>query len=282
MQTVAIVGVGLIGGSFGLALRKAGFCGRVIGVSSPGAIRDALERGAIDDALPLIEAVPQADLVYLAQPICRILETLAFLDPWLRPGCLVTDAGSTKVSIVEQGRRLRRGQFLGGHPMAGKEKRGAAESDPDLFEGRAYVLTPHDPAELETPAAREFRGWLGKMGAVPVTLTPEEHDRVVARTSHLPQLLSTTLAVALAGQLDPDQHLPVAGPGLADMLRLAGSSYEIWKDILATNGAEIDAALAGFLTELERLRASLGSERAGVAFQTANDFVARLKRASGR
>lgn len=282
MQTVAIVGVGLIGGSFGLALRKAGFGGRRIGVSSPGAIRDALERDAIDDAMPLIEAVPHADLVYLAQPICRILETLAFLDPWLRPGCLVTDAGSTKVSIVKQGRRLRRGQFLGGHPLAGKEKRGAAESEPNLFEGRTYVLTPNSPAELETPAAREFRSWLGAMGAVPITLTPEEHDRVVARTSHLPQLLSTALAVALAGQLDSDQHLPVAGPGLADMLRLAGSSYEIWRDILATNRAEIDAALAGFLAQLERLRAGLGSEQAGAAFQTANDFAARLKQAPRR
>ena len=120
METVAIVGVGLIGGSFGLALRKAGFRGRLIGVSSASAIREALERGAIDEALPLAEAVAQADLVYLAQPICRILETLAALDGWLRPGSLVTDAGSTKSRIVELGRRaIRRGQFLGGHPMAG-------------------------------------------------------------------------------------------------------------------------------------------------------------------
>lgn len=282
MQTVAIIGVGLIGGSFGLALRKAGFGGRRIGVSSAGAIRDALERGAIDEALPLAEAAAQADLVYLAQPICRILETLAALDAWLRPGCLVTDAGSTKARIVEQGSRIRRGQFLGGHPMAGKEKRGAAEADADLFTGRTYVLTPREPAELETAAAREFLGWLGAMGAVPVTLSPEEHDRVVAHTSHLPQLLSTALAVMLAGRLDSEERMRVAGPGLAAVLRLAGSSYEIWRDILATNSAEIDTALAGFIAELERLRANLGSEQAGIAFQTANYFAARLKRAHRR
>lgn len=282
MESVAIVGVGLIGGSFGLALRKAGFRGRLIGVSSAGAIREALERGAIDEALPLAEAVAQADLVYLAQPICRILETLVALDAWLRPGSLVTDAGSTKARIVELGRRaIRRGQFLGGHPMAGKEKRGAGEAEADLFAGRTYVLTPKAPEELETPAAREFLGWIRALGAVTVTLTPEEHDRVVARTSHLPQMLSTTLAVTLAGQLESAEYLRVAGPGLVDTLRLAGSSYEIWRDILATNPAEIDAALKGFIAQLEGLRATLGSEQTESAFRTANDFAARLKRARG-
>jgi prephenate dehydrogenase len=282
METVAIVGVGLIGGSFGLALRKAGFRGRLIGVSSAGAIREALERGAIDEALPLAEAVAQADLVYLAQPICRILETLAALDAWLRPGSLVTDAGSTKARIVELGRRaIRRGQFLGGHPMAGKEKRGAGEAEADLFAGRTYVLTPSAPEELETAAVREFLGWIRAMGAVTVTLTPQEHDRVVARTSHLPQMLSTALAVTLAGQLESAEYLRVAGPGLVDTLRLAGSSYEIWRDILATNPAEIDAALAGFIAQLEGLRATLGSQQTESAFRTANDFAARLKQARG-
>lgn len=280
METVAIVGVGLIGGSFGLALRKAGFGGRLIGVSSAGAIREALERGAIDEALPLGEAASQADLVYLAQPICRILETLAALDGWLKPGSLVTDAGSTKARIVEQGRRtICHGQFLGGHPMAGKEKRGAGEAEADLFAGRTYVLTPSAPEELETAAAREFLGWIRAIGAVTVTLTPQEHDRVVARTSHLPQMLSTALAATLAGQLESAEYLRVAGPGLVDTLRLAGSSYEIWRDILATNPAEIDAALQGFIAQLQGLRATLGSEQTEAAFRTANDFAIRLRQA---
>lgn len=283
MDTVTIVGVGLIGGSFGLALRKAGFRGRLIGVSSPGAIRDALERGAIDEALPLAEGVAQADLVYLAQPIRRILETLATLDPYLRPGSLVTDAGSTKARIVEQGRQsIRRGQFLGGHPMAGKEKRGAAEADADLFAGRTYVLTPSAPDELETPAALEFLSWLRAIGALTVTLQPQDHDRVVARTSHLPQLLSTALALTLAGQIESADHLQVAGPGLAGTLRLAASSYKIWGDILATNTTEVDSALAAFISQIEALRASLGTGRTEEAFRVANDFAARLKQARGQ
>lgn len=283
MRTVTIVGVGLIGGSFGLALRKAGFDGRLIGVSSPGAVRDALARGAIDEALPLAEGVAEADLVYLAQPIARIIETLGTIDPWLRPGALVTDAGSTKARIVAEGRRsIRRGQFLGGHPMAGKETRGAAEADADLFAARTWVLTPEAPEELETPAAREFRKWLEAIGAVVVTMPPAEHDRVVARTSHLPQLLSTALALTLSGELESADHLRVAGPGLDDTIRLAGSSFEIWGDILSTNTEAIDGALAGFIAQLERLRANLGSDGMGKAFAAANEFAARLREARGR
>ena len=283
MQSVAIVGAGLIGASFGLALKKAGFGGRIVGVSSAGAIRDALACGAIDEAAPLEEIAAQADLVYLAQPIQRIVETLARLGDAVRPGCLVTDAGSTKTRIVAQGRRsIRRGQFLGGHPMAGKEKRGAAEADADLFVGRTYLLTPVDPAELETPAARDFIGWIRAIGASVLTMTPEEHDRVVAHTSHLPQLVSTALATTLAAELQSADHLRAAGPGLVDMLRIAGSSYEIWGDILATNPEAIDAALGNFIARLEELRASLGSERTRAAFEAANAFAARVRAARER
>ena len=157
METVAIVGVGLIGGSFGLALKKGGFSGKIVGVSSNDALRVALERGAIDEAATLAEAVPKADLVYLAQPIGRIIDTLRHLDPLVRPGALVTDAGSTKAAIVSAAQTfLHRAVFLGGHPMAGKERRGAAQADRDLFDGRAYVLTPEDAAPLESQPTRNF------------------------------------------------------------------------------------------------------------------------------
>ncbi|MBM3748140.1 MAG: prephenate dehydrogenase [Acidobacteria bacterium] len=277
-DTVAIVGVGLIGGSFGLALKKAGFTGRILGVSSAPALEAALARGAIDEGLPLEEAVPRADLVYLSQPIHRILETIERLDPLLRPGALVSDAGSTKARIVEQGRRsIRRGQFLGGHPMAGKETRGAAEADAGLFSGRTYVLTPSDPAELETAAAREFLRWLTAIGAVPVTLGPAGHDRIVACTSHLPQLLSTALAAMLGERLAAPDDLRVAGPGLADMTRLAASPYEVWGDILDTNRATIEAALDACIAELSSLRNALGAQGAQEVFQRANQFAARLR-----
>ena len=279
METVAIVGTGLIGASFGLALKEAGFEGRILGVSSAAAVKDALERGAIDEALPLVQAVARADLVFLSQTIGRILETLRVIGPCLRPDALVTDAGSTKVRIVEQARRSIRGaQFLGGHPMAGKEKRGAAEAEATLFAGRTWVLTPAAPADLDTAAAREYLSWIRRIGAVPLVLSPEEHDRVVALTSHLPQLLSTALASTLATRLSAPEHLQAAGPGLADMTRLASSSYELWGDILATNSGAIDAALAACIAELERLRGGLTSEEMRRAFAAAAAFAARLRR----
>src|SRR5450755_4043809 len=134
MDTVAIIGVGLIGGSFGLALKQAGFRGTILGVSSEATIRAAIERGAIDRGATLEQAARAADLLYLAQPIGRILDTLHHLDPLVRPEALITDAGSTKHAIVTAAQKLvHRCQFLGGHPLAGKEKRGAAEADADLF-----------------------------------------------------------------------------------------------------------------------------------------------------
>src|SRR5437868_6705522 len=142
-HTVAIVGVGLIGGSFGLALRKFGFRGEILGVTSERTIAEAVERGAIDRGLSLGEAAGQADLIYLAQPIGRIMDTLRRLDPLVKEGALITDAGSTKSAIVSLARQvIHRCLFLGGHPMAGKEKRGVAEADPDIFQGRTWVLTP--------------------------------------------------------------------------------------------------------------------------------------------
>jgi len=279
IETVAIVGTGLIGSSFGLALKAAGFEGRILGVSSPPALKDALDRGAVDEALPLVQAVAHADLVFLSQTISRILETLRVIGPCLRPEALVTDAGSTKTRIVEQARRSIRGaQFLGGHPMAGKEKRGAAEADATLFAGRTWILTPASSADLDTPAARELLFWIRKTGAAPLVLSPEEHDRVVALTSHLPQLLSTALASTLSARLTAPEHLKAAGPGLVDMTRLASSSYDLWKDILETNRASVDSALEAAIEELQRLRAGLNSDEVRRAFETAATFAARLRR----
>ncbi len=271
MQTVAIVGTGLIGSSFALALRKAGFNGRVVGVSSPGAIREALAVGAIDDALPLAQAAAQADLIYLSQTIARILETLGALDEHVKAGALVTDAGSTKAQIVARAASaLRRAEFLGGHPMAGKEIRGAAWADADLFIGRPYVLT----GDVETPAAREFVAWVRRIGAVPVVVDAAGHDRMVAATSHLPQLASTALAATLA------EHCPdwrASGPGLTDSTRLALSPYEVWRDILATNRAEIDRVLAAYIAKLEQMRASLDTPGLEREFERASEFALKLR-----
>ncbi len=279
MKHVAIVGTGLIGASFGLALRKAGFDGPIVGVSSPRAIADAIAAGAIDRGAPLAEAVAAADLVFLSQAIGRILDTIRHLDPLLQPGALVTDAGSTKCEIVDLARQtITRGQFLGGHPMAGKETRGAAAADAGLFRGRTWVLTPDDPAELETPAARDYTAWLGRFGARLVTLDCDEHDRLVALTSHLPQLASTALGATLADRLPTGAKLEVAGPGLLDMTRLALSSYDLWRDILATNTEHIERALGFYIQKLEHLRENLRTRQLQEEFARGAAIAARLRR----
>jgi prephenate dehydrogenase len=264
---VSIVGVGLIGGSFALALRAAGFTGRIIGVSSSPAIQAALEHRVIDAALPLAEAAAVSDLVYLAQPIERILETLDVLDAHVRPGTLITDAGSTKRAIVERAAKtIRRGRFIGGHPMAGKESRGVEKADAELFRGRPYVLTARD-ADLEK--------WIAAMGARLVLLSAEEHDRLVAVTSHLPQLISTALASTIGAE---EGAARVSGPAAIDLTRLALSPYDIWRDIFATNSASIDAALEAFIAKVEDLRAKLRSPEMQAEFETASAAARSLRR----
>jgi len=282
MKTVAIVGTGLIGASFGLALRKSGFAGAILGVSSEPAIHAAVAAGAIDRGAPLAEAVGEADLIFLSQTIGRILDTIRHLDPLVRPGALVTDAGSTKCEIADEARwHIKRCQFLGGHPMAGKETRGAAAADADLFRDHVWALTPDDRADLETPAAREFLGWLERIGARVRILDADEHDRVVALTSHLPQLVSTALAATLEQRLEAG-NLAVAGPGLLDSTRLALSSYDLWRDILATNADHVETALAAFLQELEHMRENLRTRQLQQEFARGAKLAGQLRGQASR
>jgi len=277
MNTVAIVGTGLIGASFGLALRGAGFQGSIIGVSSERALAEALAAGAIDRGASLADAVADADLVFLSQAIGRIMDTICHLDALVKPGALVTDAGSTKCEIVDLARQsIRRCQFLGGHPMAGKEKRGASAAEADLFRDRTWALTPDEASELETPAAREFRSWLERMGARLVILDADRHDRIVALTSHLPQLASTALGATVAQKLK--RGLELSGSGLSDMTRLALSGYELWRDIVATNAEHIDRALALYIQELEHIRENLKTRQLQEEFGKAAGLAERLRR----
>jgi prephenate dehydrogenase len=278
VNSVAIVGTGLIGASFGLALRKAGFRGAIVGVSSERAVAEALAAGAIDRSAPLAEAAQEADLVFLSRAIGGILDTIRHLDPLVRPGALVTDAGSTKREITDAARQhISRCQFLGGHPMAGKETRGASVADANLFQGRVWALTPDDPADLETPAARNLRAWLGRIGARAMVLDADEHDRAVSLTSHLPQLASTALAAILEERMGGSKSLAVAGSGLIDATRLALSSYDLWRDILATNADHIDRALAAYLQELEHIRENLKTRQLQVEFERAATLARRVR-----
>lgn len=279
VRTVAVVGVGLIGGSFALALREAGFTGRILGVSSPRTLAEAQERGVIDEGLPLAEAVPQADLVFLAQPVQIILDSLETVAGLVRPDALVTDAGSTKRVIVARARALfAPHQFLGGHPMAGKEQRGVAAAEWQLFRDRTWLLTPlQEGHEPRPPIWGWFMEWLQRFGAKVLVLTPEQHDRVVARTSHLPQLLSVALGVTVNAVMESSQAAQLAGPGLRDMLRLACSSYDIWEDIINTNQDEIEAALTEFLETFGRVRDDVRRGDVAEAFQTAAGTGLRVR-----
>ncbi|MCC6391905.1 MAG: prephenate dehydrogenase [Bryobacterales bacterium] len=269
IRTVTIVGAGLIGGSFALALRRAGFPGRILGVGSERTLARALELGVIDAGVSLEEGAARGDLLYLAHPISRILDQLPEVARHIRPGTLTTDAGSTKRTIVETAERhFPPGAFLGGHPMAGKESRGVESADAALFEGRTYIVTPARTEDMEQPLVREFTVWLEKIGARLLVMSPEQHDKVVSLTSHLAQMASTALGkVVLDNMYSTNADYSTAGPGLLDMTRLAMSSYEVWKDIIATNHDSIVNALDAYIDLLQKLRDTLGSRETATVFE---------------
>lgn len=274
MKTVAIVGVGLIGGSFGLALRQAGFRGEILGISSAQAVGAGRNAGAISRGSTLEDAAASADLIYLAQPVDRILTTLERLGPIAPPTCFLTDAGSTKSVIVRKAAEcVRRATFLGGHPIAGKEQRGVEAADANLFRGRPYILTPTAP---ETRAQETFRLWLARMGANVIDLSASEHDRVLAFTSHLPQLLSIALAHALAEQTNENVHRAF-GTGLLDMTRLALSSPDLWQSIVITNKTEVLAALDQFVASLRKIREAVEKDDIGPVFNSAATFARAVR-----
>lgn len=273
MQTVAIAGVGLIGGSFALALRKSGFTGRILGVSSERTTTQAIRLGVIHEAVTLEAAAARADLLFLAQPVFPLMEDIARLAGNLRPGAIVTDGGSTKGRICAAGRILGP-QFIGGHPMAGKEARGVEHADANLFQGCNWILTPAEAAHLETPAAQWLQARIRAFGAKLVILDADEHDRMVANTSHLVQLLSTTLAVTLA---EVPGAARVAGPASIEMTRVAMSDFGMWRDILATNPENVRAALDAFLANLQQIRSSITDPELRKTFEKAADSARRLR-----
>lgn len=280
MKTVAIVGVGLIGGSFALALRRAGFAGKILGVSSSSTIAEAAALGVIDRAVLLDEAAAEADLLYLAQPIGQILQTMDALRGRVKTGALVTDVGSTKAVILEKARECFAGStaFLGAHPMAGKAQRGVAAAEAGLFENRTYFLSVYDQSVLDHPVAEVVVEYIEKFGARPVLIGAEDHDRLVSMTSHLPQLVSTALASMLTRSLDPRDAHNGAGPGLIDMTRLAQSSHDLWADILDTNTSAIDRALSLYIRELQDIRQLLRRRELRASFEQAANFASLLRK----
>jgi prephenate dehydrogenase len=280
MRVITIVGTGLIGTSFALALKHAGFGGELIAVSSPPAVDAAIRLGAISHGVTLDQAAAVSDLIYLAQPVDRILNTIPRLGPLVRACTLITDAGSTKLQIMEAAARyLPPGSFLGGHPMAGKEQRGAAAADRYLFRGRPYVLTPAESGRHALDC--EFRNWLVRIGASIFEISAAQHDSAVAFTSHLPQLLSTTLAETLR-RGDSQVFRRIFGPGLVDMTRLALSDSALWESILATNREQVLCALDAFLNSLGEIRKRIETGSAVAPFfSSAAGFASAIRSVAG-
>lgn len=278
IATVTVAGVGLIGGSFAMALRRVGYRGRILGASSPETLQVAAKLGVIDDGCPLETALPQSDLVYMAQPVERILDQLGQVRELVPKHALVTDAGSTKGAIMERARTLFEDgpHFVGGHPMAGKEGRGVRVAEAELFNGALYALVPTGEALPESPVVEEFCGWLDAMGCRRRVMQASQHDRVVAWTSHLPQLVSTALAAAIGTQLQDGRELEIAGDGLRDMTRLAASPHAVWSGILKTNPGPIDDALAAVVQELEGMRDALNDGSAEEHFRRGQRLQGRI------
>lgn len=255
----AIIGVGLIGGSLGLALRRRGLAGQVTGVSRrPESLQTALARGAIDEAAPDVpRAVANADLVVLATPVGLIVPLAEAARPALAPDALVIDAGSTKAHIVAALDPLvssAGARFVGCHPLAGSEKRSVAAADADLFEGAVTVLTP--TARTDSQAADRAEALWRAVGSRTVRVAPGEHDALVARTSHLPHVVAFALALTVAGERASGRSLDdfLAG-GFRDTTRIAASDPDLWRDILLDNRDEVLAALEAFEGRLGALRA---------------------------
>ncbi len=282
---MAIVGLGLLGGSLGLALKKAGFAGRILGSARRAETRaQALAMGAVDEAhAEPIEAVHGADLVILATPVAAILDNLPRLQPHLPPRALVTDVGSTKRRICEHAAKLydQRPMFLGGHPMAGKERSGLENADARLFEGARYVLTPLKPEHSGDLRVQAFRALIASIGARAITSDPASHDVAVAYLSHLPQLLSSGLAGLVeeknaAGGLS----LELAATGFRDVTRLADSPYSVWRDICLTNTENIQMALDALIQKMEFIKLHLGDRELEREFLAAHSLRDKLRELS--
>ena len=286
LQQVTIIGTGLIGGSLAMALKARRSVLRVVGCDREDVLEQALSAGAIDQAqTDLGAACAGSDLVVLALPVSGIIDTIARIAKIVYPETLVTDVGSTKREICAAAERAWGGEasqrFLPGHPMAGKAEGGIANASADLFQGTPWLFTPLSSG-TPSGAATDFMDAVKTFGAHPLLCTAEEHDRVCAYVSHLPQMLSTALANVVAEQ--EDEHgeegiapTQLAGTGLRSMTRLAASPYAMWRDIALTNADNLAAALLQVEQKLAHIRENLKSPELRAEFERAQAARAVLK-----
>ncbi|MBC7186060.1 MAG: prephenate dehydrogenase/arogenate dehydrogenase family protein [Calditrichaeota bacterium] len=270
---VAIIGIGVIGGSLAMAIKRKLPTLEVLAVDEEPIVALGRELGAIDRGFGKEEVegcVAQADVVVLATPIAEILRLLPRVAAAVRPGAIITDVGSSKRKIVQVAEAVVPSgcYFVGGHPMAGSERQGLRAADPLLFENAVWVLTP----AAKTPArvVRSLGGLLEQVGAKVLIVSPLLHDRVAAAVSHLPQLLAVALMNMVARhQSDMPHLLKLAAGGFRDMTRIASSPYRMWADVLATNVEQIVPFVDEYIAELERIRGKLLAGDLAVEFDSA-------------
>ena len=236
---ITIIGVGLIGGSFGFALKEKKPNFKIVGIDKKEIIEKAIARGAIDEGtVNLKEGIKEADIVIIATPVKTIIDILTQINPFLKRGCLVTDTGSTKGQIVERADKVLSKDifFIGGHPMAGSEEYGIESANPHLFQDRTYILTPTKKSNLI--AIEKIFSLIKMIGANRLILNPLEHDRIVGAVSHLPQIMAVSL-MSMVSELvqkeNNNNYFKAVGEGFKDMTRIASSPYKVWEDICYTN-----------------------------------------------
>ena len=261
-EQLGLIGCGLMGGSFALALKRAGLVKRVVGYSkSPSTTERARQMGVIDVEAPsALLAVSGADIVLVAVPVAATEATFKSIKHLVIPQMLIMDVGSTKRDVVDAGRRALReqiGSFVPAHPIAGKEVSGVEHADPDLYAGRQVILTPIERT-LSGQLQKATEVWT-RLGCQVTQMTPEAHDAAFAAVSHLPHLIAFALMNAIDGQPQGKEFLALAGPGFRDFTRIAASDAKVWRDILVSNREELLAQSKLFQRNLQALEQIIDS-----------------------
>lgn len=261
-EQLGLIGCGLMGGSFALALRRAGLVKRVVGYSkSPSTTERARKMGVIDVEAPsALLAVSGADIVLIAVPVSATEATFKAIKHLVTPQMLIMDVGSTKRDVIDAGRRALReqiGSFVPAHPIAGKEVSGVEHSDADLYHGKQVILTPIERT-LTVQLQKAVDVWTA-LGCRVVQMSPESHDAAFAAVSHLPHLISFALMNAISGQPQGNDYLSLAGPGFRDFTRIAASDPQVWRDIMLSNREELLAQSQIFQRHLQALELMISS-----------------------
>lgn len=274
-KKITIIGVGLIGGSLGLAIKALADSPKIAGVARHSdTIQKALEVGAINEGFTSpVEAVRDADLVFVATPISAIVATIREIIPYLKPGVIITDVGSIKSKIVKSVEAFipKELEFIGGHPMAGSEQQGVSFASATLFKNSYYLMTP--TKQTNTEAFKKLHSLLTSIGAQVLAVDPEKHDKIVSTISHLPHILSAAL-VNLASQQTTESKnlLLIAAGGFRDMTRIAASDPDMWRDICVENSAAI-------LETLEEFKKNLAIFQEDIAKANGKELWTRFKKA---